>query len=132
MYCRNTGKIKIQHVLIKTLRSDHALALVAITLLGIIPPSSDILFDISERSQHHSDCGVRANALLLLRYVNGTTERVKSLARRSLQDSCWQVKSVCLSLLAHLEGTSRANVSRVTFNELPDVLKHRAKVSSDD
>ncbi|PPR17782.1 MAG: hypothetical protein CFH37_00896, partial [Alphaproteobacteria bacterium MarineAlpha9_Bin7] len=127
-----SGKIKIQHVLIKTLHSDHALALVAITLLGIIPPSSDILFDISERSQHHSDCGVRANALLLLRYVNGTTERVKSLARRSLQDSCWQVKSVCLSLLAHLEGTSRANVSRVTFNELPDVLKHRAKVSSDD
>ena len=119
-------------MLIKTLRSDHALALVAISLLGIIPPSSDILFDISERSQHHSDCGVRANALLLLRYVNGTTERVKSLARRSLQDSCWQVKSVGLALLAHMEGTSRANVSRVTFNELPNVLKHRAKVSTDD
>ncbi len=125
-------KIKIQHMLIKTLRSDHALALVAITLLRIIPPSSDILFDISERSQHHSDCGVRASALLLLRYVNGTTERVKSLARRSLQDSCWQVKSVCLSLLAHFEGTSPTNVSRVTFNELPDVLKHRAKVSTAD
>ena len=56
--------------------------------------------------------------ILLLRYSGKLKELAKMLARNALKDSCWQVKSAALLLLAAIEGDTLAIVPSAIYDNL--------------
>ena len=126
------GRERVGNVLVQTLRTEHPLASVIMTWLQTIPPSPKIALELGSQLQHHNDCGVRAGALLLLRRLDKIKEPARTLARHALKDSCWQVKSAALLLLAAIEGTTLAIVPSAIYDNLPSPLKFWASVGSEE
>ena len=125
------GREQVGNVLVQTLRTEHPLASVIISWLQTIPPSPEIALELGSQLQHHNDCGVRAGALLLLRRLDKIKEPAWTLARHALKDSCWQVKSAALLLLARIEGNTLATVPSAIYDKLPSPLKSWASIASE-
>lgn len=69
--------------------------------------------------------------ILVLRYSGKLKELAKMLARNALKDSCWQVKSAALLLLAAIEGDTLAIVPSAIYDNLSSPLKFWASVGSE-
>ena len=134
-YLKDAGteeKKQLRDLLVDSLRSGHPLDFVIITLLRGMPPSIEIAVELGKRLQNHDDCGVRTGAILLLRNSNEFKESAEQLARHALTDSCWQVQSAALSLLAEREGSTKAPVSKKIYEQLPTPLLLRAVIDRRD